>query len=567
MKSRSIDSILIVIWLYSAVMLSLRIYSLRFNPPQNAFLFWFPYVLLVTVPAYMALTRNDNVPMAFTLGLSLVLHSINILRQPENINLGKDAVHNLQTAIKGVNQGYFIFGDQNLVGIAYDQSHYPGLELFMSSLHLITQIPLDTLYNFAFVPINILTLLFLNFFIRILFKDRKVANLSVFLYALCPQFHSFNSYSLHESLAIIFFPFMLSVFFIERGKLFRLRGTFIVTMLVSLLITITNEYTMYVIVLNFLIIALTYLVVSNSLKRNLTVLFLLMIFMVGWLFSVATVFIETHGILIENVVKLLLSFKTAILQQVSPSPYALPFIQRLFSYMGFGLLFLFSIIGIYVLRREEKRNLKRVEIKVLTVWWFLNLLIIFLFEVVPWQQFGWSSIRFRELEFTYFGIVPFSAIGINHIVNLRRKSSGLRWSTQTVSLILLLVIAVPTICVGFPQWYYDNEEPKTMSRLNLVEAYHSSMWLMKYDSPTPILGTEDGLTFISGYAAKEFLYITFKLSIKWHDILGEIYYINLANLLLPDESNFRIGEEDIIWLSSHSNKVYDNKGTIVLYTI
>lgn len=569
-KQFLLNLVLGVSWILAALALALRVYSLRFNPPPNAILFWLPYIVLVSVSAFISLTRHDNVPIIVTLGLALILHSINVLRQPGGINWGKDSVHNLQTATKGLATGHFVLGNPNLTGHAFDQSFYPGLELLMSYLNVVATIPLTTLYNFAFVPINLLTLLFFFFFMRMLVKNRKIINVSILLYALNPQFNGFNSSTLHESLAIIFYPLVIAALLTENVKTFRHRGMLIVIILSASLITITNEFTMYVLTSNAFVIVITYFLTEKQLnalvREKLMLLFLLVTLLFSWLSFIAVHFLETHTSLIMHIINSVSS--SVDTKGVPISPSSLPFLGSFFSYLGFGLLFITSLIGIYLVgRKAGKEIIDNVKRHVLVTWWIVNLGMIILFEIIPWQKIGETPIRFRSMEFAYFGIVPFSAMGIEKITMLKvnHLMNDVKWRqiTKVASLIGIVLIANPTIYVGFQPYFYDNEPQKTMSHLYSVEAYFSSAWLSQYSVSTYVAGTIDGQTFVSGYASKIFSYAAFKTSIQRREILADTYYVNLANMV-PDEASFRIEMHDLLWLDSRLSRVYDNGRTIIL---
>ena len=198
-----------------------------------------------------------------------MLHSINVLRQPGSINWGKDAVHDFQIATTGISSGHFIFGNPNFVSHSYDQSFYPGLEFLMSSLNLVTDIPLLTLYNYAFVILNVLTLVFFYLLLRSVLRNRVIINTAVLFYALCPQFNYFDSFSLHESLAIVLFPLVLMVILVRRNnKPFDKTRMAVIGAFSIFLITITNEFTTYVLAFSCLIIVVAYLFVDRFKKEN-----------------------------------------------------------------------------------------------------------------------------------------------------------------------------------------------------------------------------------------------------------------------------------------------------------
>jgi hypothetical protein len=563
-------------WVSAALALTLRVYSLRFNPPPSAFLFWLPYLVLVSTTAIVSLTRHDKIPIFVILGLALTLHSINVLRQPGDINWAKDPLHDLQIATTGLANGHFVLGNPSLRSHAFDQSFYPGLEFLTSSLNLVAEIPLMTLYNYTFVPVNLLTLLFFYLLMRTVVEDPRIVNISVLLYALCPQFNMFDSVTLHESLAIILFPLAMAALLAEDTEPFRRRGMLILMVLSTGLITITNEFTMYVLTFNAFIIVVTYLLTGRGQKKRLartlaihklSLLLLCVTLLLAWLSFIAVYFLQMHTNLIAHIINSLTA--TATKTGGAPSsPYSLSFLESSLSYVGFGLLMVVSMVGIYsIVRTARSKIISKVTARVLVIWWIASLGMIVLFEIIPWQSLGESPIRFRSMEFAYFGIAPFAAIGIQRLMTFKSKRlmNDIKWKTvtKTVSLIMIALIAIPTILVGFSYYQYDNQPPKDMSYLNSVEAYFSSVWLSQHSESNLVVGTGDGQTYVSAYATN-FSYTSFRTSIQKHVVTADTYYVNLANVFIPDGAGFTIGTPNLLWLDSNLSRVYDSGSTIIL---
>jgi hypothetical protein len=126
------------------------------------------------------------------------------------------------------------------------------------------------------------------------------------------------------------------------------------------------------------------------------------------------------------------------------------------------------------------------------------------------------------------------------------------------------LIAIPTIYVGFPRIFYDNQPPVDMGNLNPVQAYHASNWLARYSPSTLISGTQDGEVWISGVAGIRFSYDGLIVAITYKTVTTDTYYVNLANILIPDPTGETLGQDNYTWLCSSFSKVYDNGGTTVL---
>lgn len=542
------------LWVSSALAILIRVYSLRFNPPENPILFWLPYIILIFISAMIVLTKKGLLPLFATLGVALILHMLNFVREPEGLIWSTDSSHNLQVAISIVETGHLAMGDPSFSSIALDSSYYPGAELFASSLHMITGIPLMTLYKGAFAILNVITLLSLFILMRAIVEDQRTVNLCIFLYALCPGFSGFGSFGVHESLGIIFYPLMMSVFLVNmftRTHKFRSRKVFTVLFIFMLLVTITHHFTMYMLVFSaFLITIGTYTFKRKTYIPQTRILVLLVVLIVGWLSFVAFYFVKVHG---EVTIHMIRSILLVSEYQASSGGlvYSLSPFARFVSYAGVGLFLLTSLMGAYLVGwGKEKTHITNAETTALMVWWAISVALIGLFEIAQLP-----GARYRVTEFAYFGIVLFSAIGI------KKLSTRLGYLNKAITICILIIIAVPTIYVGFTQQgylCYDSPPPITIDTVYPVESYFSSIWLKNYSESDYVLGTSDAFVYVSAYASKKHEYSLFISSIEHRQTPSYICYVNRANLILPDPSNFTIKTEDFVWLTSNLNIIYEN---------
>jgi hypothetical protein len=569
------DTFLGIVWILSATAMLARVYSLQFDPPPNELLIMGPYLIVVLITAYMTLTKKGKLPIIFIIGTALILHSIAVVREPAGINWGKDSNHDFQIAKLGLSTGSFDFGNPNLHSHSYDQSFYPGLEFLTSALNLVGNIPLSALYNYTFVVLNLLTLVFFFFLLRRILKNSMTVNIALFLYALCPLFNSFDSSTLHESLAIILFPLVLSFFLLESNAIRNLKKTFFIAASSACLIAITNEFTTYVLTFSAVVLTGSYLFIGKIKKQKIaTSENIYKVLLAGvcvsalfiWLFSVATYYVKLHSGLIDRIL-LELTGNAVITGNVSP-PSSLPIFQTYLTYAGLGTLLLLSLFGVYtIMRRQRTTYIKNSNYFVLAVWWLVSIGLLVVFEVVPWSSFGESPIRFRSVEFSYFGITAIAAIAFERLIQGGSnwvKKVNLKKTVYLPSILLIALIAIPTIYVGFPRIFYDNQPPVDMGNLNPVQAYHASNWLARYSPSTLISGTQDGEVWISGVAGIRFSYDGLIVAITYKTVTTDTYYVNLANILIPDPTGETLGQDNYTWLCSSFSKVYDNGGTTVL---
>lgn len=575
----TVDISLAIVWVLAAIALALRVYSLRFSPPPNEFLFWVPYIVMVASSAYFAFTKGNYLPIIFAMGTALMLHSIPALREPGNVASGIDQVHDLLIAKLGLSNGNFQFGNPLLHSHSYDQSFYPGLEFLTSAINLFGNISLSNLYNYLFVFVNLLTLVFFYFLMRRIVNNNIAVNVAVLLYALCPEFNSFDSATVHESLAIILFPlvlaFLLTNFKKESGTAFR-KKMFFVAAISVFLIAITNEFSIYVLTFMSTVIVCAYLWVESTKKARaitrddlykISIAIICIVAMLGWLFFVASYYINLHSNLVSEVFLALTGNLKPSAQFVSPT--TLPLIETILTYVGLGTLFVLSFIGAYlVIRRKASDLIKDASPAVLVVWWFFSLAMMVFFEIVPWSEIGEGPIRFRSMSFAYFGIVPMAAITLCVLVSLGRERirrfRNWKFTKLSACVLLVVLVSIPTVYAGFNRYYYDNPPPVDMQNLNAVQAFYCSNWLGQFSHANIIAGTQDGAIWVSGVAAIPFSYDDFRTTIVNHTFVDSTYYVNLANVLIPDPNKMMMGQDNMTWLNSNLDTVYNNGAVEVL---
>jgi hypothetical protein len=569
---------LVICWILTASVLVIRLYSLRFNAPPNILLFWLPFIILVAITGFFSFTRHHRLPMVLILGLALILRSISVLSLPVNIPLSKDVIHDFSIASRGLSQGNFVFGDSHFVSHSFDQSFYPGLEFFTSSLNLVTATPLIAIYNYSFLFIGLLTLFSFSFLLRLVMKDTKTINLAILLYSLCPSFVGFNSATVHESLAIILIPVVISAVLINYASSFKYKKALYIAAILSIVIVgITNEFSIYILTLFVSIIVLTPIIANVIWKKKYSIrqyyeklgllsVCLLTLFL--WLIFEANYYLKLHGNLISRIFSLFDPIKGESVSLVQGRP-PLPFFESFFSYAGFGLFLLFSVIGVFLFIRSKKNlSSNQIDRIALILWSLTSVGLLVLWKIIPWEALAENPISYRILEFSYFGMAIFAALSIIEFMDLKllslKKATRIIPLGQIFSVIVIVIIAVPIVTIEFTADQYDSQPPIHMDNLHTDEAYFTSKFVGNFINSTLIAGTEDGEVFISGYSGKPFSYSALIETIKNGTILADTYYINLANIKISDQSYFTLGENTSVWLNSQLDRIYDTGSTLIL---
>jgi hypothetical protein len=333
--------------------------------------------------------------------------------------------------------------------------------------------------------------------------------------------------------------------------------------------TLTHHYTMYQVLFHATLIVLgTYLLGKYLKKRKggstpIKVLLLMAIMVFLWLSFVAYYFLVTHGNWLLSIIQ---SIEVSQAGNLVPKPYPMPAFETTFTYVGVGTLLLLSLFGVYQISRHKPKGFVRnVETTPLIIWWAIDMSLIGFFEMIRWQStflVGISDIRFRGLEFTYFGIVLMSTIGLQSLSGKLRLK--LKHLTGAIAILLLVLIAIPTVTIGFPYYLKDNLPLKASDGPNVypTQQYLSSMWVKEYIAYKEIAASTN---FLEGYALKNLRYDLLLSSLNEHKIEARYYSILEVNMFLPDIYNFTMEPDDLIWLDNNLNRIYDN-GAVFTYS-
>lgn len=562
--------LIVLLWVLSASAVIVRVYSLGLGAPGNPFLFWVPYAILIFCSGLIALQKRTAVALLFIVGMSLVLHMINFVRQPQGFLLEIDAASNFEVASKLVQTSHLPIGYPGFTSIAFSGSFYPGFEIFLSSLNVVSGIHLSELYKWAMAIVNVSVILFFYFLLKRIVADSRVVNLALFLYALCPMFQGFDSYAVHESLGIIFYPLLIGVFLTERDKLFSSQKFAVMVFVFVAMLSFTHHLTMYMLILQSIVVLAFSLIMSRNVSfHQARMFFFAVISLIIWQLYNASYVIYTHSKIPIAIAQALFLEHSSEATTVAPDSMSL--LERNSVYFGIGLLAATSILGVLVLRREGEDYFINTSKWGMTAWWMINAGLLVLFFVIPWGAID-PAVRFRDLEFVYFGVALFSSVGICRILDWDKKTrlisnERLKLLKKTTVLLMLFALAIPTILIGFRYYVYDNPGPKVSDYSYPVESYYSAVWLANNAKFDHVTGSSGGRDYVAVPALVEFDYTSFASSIRTRVLLNDPYWINKANLFYPDESNFTLSGDDKYWLDSNLNTVYDNGAIEILIPV
>jgi hypothetical protein len=526
-----------------------------------ALLFWLPYLALVSVSAWAVIRKEGRFAMVVIIALSFVLNFISRVRQPAGFSWDVDEPHHLQISSKIIETGHLYVAYPGFTGEAMAYSLYPGLDLLVTFLNELTSIPAWLLYRYSFCFLNITVLFFLYYLLRRLDLDSRTSNLCIFLYALCPTLHGFTNAGVSESLGIIFYTFLLSVFLLGREKSGRTFAVIFLIMASSLVVS--HHFTMHLLIFEATILMIGTYLLCRSLSVGFFRLLILVVGTGAWLALVALLYLSTNIDLIVRVIQVLqLSYQGV---QPIPPPWSMPPVEKALSYAGIGALVLTGFAGAWswLHRTANAPCEKRTPLLLLGG---LSLFLLVIFEATGWrmpQLIEVSEIRFRAVGFAYFGIVIFSGIGI--VSFLGRQ---LKYTKILAVLLALLLISIPTVTVAYPFYYYHNSPVRACDYFGYPEeSYDSSMWLKEHGAMGWIAGTWGEYTYISGHAGMNLSYLMLVRSFKEHEVLTKFYSLNRACMSVPDAFGYELARDDVMWLQRTADRVYANGGMMDYWAI
>jgi hypothetical protein len=236
-----------------------------------------------------------------------------------------------------------------------------------------------------------------------------------------------------------------------------------------------------------------------------------------------------------------------------------------------GTLLLLSSLGLYnALRGRVHKHFQDVKVPYLIFIGCFSLLVMLFFETVNWYSatlVEGVDIRYRGVEFYYFGLAPFAVLGLLSVTDFVTRV-GTRWKPRMVltstpklfAIAVLLVLSIPTITIGFRYIHYDSLPSKTSEHVNLAEAYSFATWLKTTHVVGTIASTNRVAQYIEAYARKNGNYYLFVDSVKNTTLYGHLYVINQANYFLPDPIGIILTGENLEGISHSTHCVFDNGG-------
>ena len=540
--------------------------------------FWIPILILGLLSFYGTLTSNSRFPLILILVFSFVLHMVQFVRQPPEMVWNNDAIFGLQIVEHVSETGRWDFGYGT--GSALSYSFYPLFYISQSIFATISGIPPVLIVKYSMAVLNLLTLL--TFYIvirRLLDLDIKATNLITLMFSLNPMFHLFNSYFHAESYAIIFFPLVLMFLLKNESSQPSRRSIGIMGIVILATISMAHPFTSYIVAISAIPIIVLYFR-SKKFASKMQLCLLTLILPSVWLMFIASTILSSHLLTLE---KLLIRLVHLHIEFI-PTPtagsayYPSEFLFAL-GWLRNVVLLLFGVLGLrYTLLKKKDNPIYSYFVVALLV--FSTLTFLSLFGGI-WGEEAYNRTRF--LEFSYFPIAIFIALGIISVLQSDVFKNRLRQKPLKLLIILaLLVILVPsTIVNALATFNYDPTYSSSSCDEVLVapeQQYALGLWVranVNSSGASVLTGSGDYVAhrYVIGYGQFEGPFYPDLFNVT---LIGKplpyltrytLYYVvNIHNLQLPDTLGRKLSESDLQFLEANLNKIYNNDAASLYQT-
>ena len=494
-----------------------------------------------------------------------------------DVNFGLQNVNRiLSTGTVPIGQG---------TGYANDYSYFPGLEILVSTVSLVSHIPQVVLLKYGGSFVSAITVLFLYCAYSVVLStsltaQRQVCGLAAALAALTPWFVVFDAFMNHQTLALVFLGMALFAWSKRRDRRWIVVALFGIASL-----AITHVTTSYVLIFLLLVLGVTALLFGKKTWEGLPNLTNVMgaitvVVLVAWSIFLAINYLPVILSYFGDITNELVFPKLTLAPVLSKG--VKPFWVVALTYVGFATYF-FLAFGMLVrglLRRSVQERT--------TVWLALAGFIIFEVFLVPFLA-GLSvaaDLMGRGLIYFYFFTAPLVAQFLGwRLIGVVGRSLTFRVSRRTVlAVALIFIILVPSVYYGVPPSYYDRSSPIVFnddSRLSLGE-WQAVAYFAKDRVPDPVVwGVRLAFEYVDSLGVKEVDPISIPVGgtlFGWaQQHPGVLVFLRLS-MTSTDESGYSnqmktyiqnwldpyVSENDLLSTLNHANVLYSSGDVVIL---
>ena len=557
---------------YTAIssIISSLLLLLYLNVADQASVVYFHLVYLLTLGflsahlAISAILGKSRLAVLTTVSVMVCLGLLSTAAAPYPIISSTDVKFELQNVNVILSMGVVPWGQGT--GFAPDYTYFPGLEIIVSVLSLVSLIPPVVLMKYAGSFLGIITImLFLRVYSRAC--GQQACGLAAALAALSPWFVAFDAFMVHQTLALLF----LGMILLSLGEPKRREWMF-VALLGTGTIAITHAFTSILLIFSLVLLAATDWLHSrrktSAALPNLTGITTLAatLVVVSWDFFAGVaywpdVFAFLRAATDSLFAPELILRTLAISQSTGIKPF------WVFVLTAVGLATYFSIaFGMFVraMLRRNARNRSEVPLALAGFLISGGLLVPYLagLSVSP-------DLQGRAFIYLYFLTAPLVArflvgrlAGVTHIRLGFRLSRG-----AILTAGLILVILVPVMYYGVSPGIYDRSSPIVFPgdiRLSLGEWQAAACFSREKISVSVVYGVILARDFVGALGGKEVYFAprdgTLLEWIQQHP--RELLFLRVSIIHTPDFAH--VSKNDLLSTFDHSDVLYSSGDVVIL---
>jgi len=456
-------------------------------------------------------------------------------------------------------------------GFASDYSYYPGIEIIVSVISLVSRIPQVALLKYGGSFVCVITVMFLYCTYSLvhctsLVPQGQVCGLAAALAALSPWFVSFDAFMVHQTLALVFLGMVLLSWSKHRDI-----GWILVALLGMAGLAITHAFTSYVFISLLLVLGATAWMYGKNTSTGLPNLTNIVgtaavVLVAAWAIFAAINYFPNIAGYVRAIVDAELLSPELTLTPVLPTGSKPMWVVAL-TYVGFAAYFLLAF-GTF-LRRILRRNAQERT----TMWLALPGFLFFGALLAPYLA-GLSAgetLMGRGLIYLYFFTAPLVAQFLGwQLTGVVPRSLTFRFSRRTVLTVgLIFVILVPSVYYAVSAGIYDRSSPiisNTDSRLSSGEWQVVADFSRERISAHVVYGVRLTFDYAGALSVKEVEILSVPVGGTLHEWVqqhpGVFVFLRVSITRTPDLGN--VSENDLLSTLDHANIIYSSGDVVVI---
>jgi len=449
-------------------------------------------------------------------------------------------------------------------GAAVPYSYFPGLEIVVSVLSMVSRFHHVALLKYAGSFLGAITIVFFQRLYNRVSRRPSSHLLATSLAAMSPWFIPFDTYTIHPTLGFVFLA-MLMLSLSERNKTWN-----VVKLLAMASMVVTHASGSYLVSFLLLVLAILRWRGKTSELPNLDVLTpMLLISMAGlWMGFVSSAYMHVGGLInfLSTLVQAL-SIPEFTAKELSPTGFKPLWVVVL---VAIGM-FAYGIValGMFIRGLLRKGDQSRAE-----NWLATAGLLMFALFLLPYLS-GFSmdvDLLPRGLLYLYFLASPLVAgfvLALPRSVMVATKLDRYLIRKSAVSACLLLVMLIPAVYYGVPSGIYDPSLPMRHIdyRLNLNQWHVAGLFAADRISVHRVYGVRLAYDFVGGLGEKDVWRIELardeSLGSWFQKHRGQLVFLRLS-IAVTQERNLFISESDLLSVISHANVLYSSDEVILV---